>query len=79
MYIGYFREIPYLELSKLYLYTKDDVELKTILFIIIQVWFMQIKHLNSKEACKASKHITLCFEFNSTNTFIIILAKLTFN
>jgi hypothetical protein len=45
MCIGYFREIPYLELSKLYLYTKDDVELKTIIFIIIHVWFMQIKHL----------------------------------
>jgi hypothetical protein len=37
MFIGYFKEIPYLELSKLYLYKTDDVELKTILFIIIQV------------------------------------------
>jgi hypothetical protein len=64
MCIGYFWEIPYLELSKLYLYKTNDVELKTILFIIIQVWFMQIKHLNSKEACKASKRITLWFEFN---------------
>jgi hypothetical protein len=31
MCIGYFREIPYLELSKLYLYIKDDVEFKPIL------------------------------------------------
>jgi hypothetical protein len=27
MCIGYFREIPYLEISKLYLYVKDDVNL----------------------------------------------------
>jgi hypothetical protein len=27
MCIGYFREIPYLELSKLYLYVKDGVNL----------------------------------------------------
>jgi hypothetical protein len=32
MHIEYFREIPYLELSKLYLYKKDDVKLKLILF-----------------------------------------------
>jgi hypothetical protein len=31
MCIGYFREIPYLELSKLYLYIKDDAEFKPIL------------------------------------------------
>jgi hypothetical protein len=27
MCIGYFKEIPYLQLSKLYLYLKDDVNL----------------------------------------------------
>jgi hypothetical protein len=64
MCIGYFREMSYLELSKFYMYKTDDVVLKTILFIIVQVRFTQIKHLNSKEACKASKRITLCFEFN---------------
>jgi hypothetical protein len=55
MCIGYFREIPYFELSKLYYYIKGDVNLVPFLFINIQVWFMQIKHLILEEACKASK------------------------
>jgi hypothetical protein len=55
MCIGYFREIPYLKLSKLYLYQEDDVQLKPILFINIQVWFMQIKHLDLEK--KHMKHL----------------------
>jgi hypothetical protein len=32
MYVGYFREIPYLELRKLYIYIKDDVNLVQIYY-----------------------------------------------
>jgi hypothetical protein len=34
---------------------KRRCKLGLILFINIQVWFMQIKHLILEEACKASK------------------------